>query len=114
VPIGTGCEGAAIIHINGVQYVKLGNWTTNVTHEQVWGYYLVNNLQPGYLVYNNVNFMVASAVGNTIHACSGPEGIILKKATTVYVAARYVSGTNPADLSAQMDVVINLLLADGK
>jgi hypothetical protein len=107
-------EGSAIINFNGTECANLGNWTTNSTHESLWAYYLQNLSQAVFLVYNNTNFVVVSTANNTIHATCGSEGLLLKRATTVFVAARYVPPILPAALSPALDVVVNNLIAAGK
>jgi hypothetical protein len=48
-----------------------------------------------------------------ILACCGREGLILQKANTVFIAARYVHGQVPNAVAAVVAVIVQLLLDAG-
>jgi hypothetical protein len=114
-PLDGVAAGAAIISLQGAECGKKGDWKASAQEQQQWAQYWSDLSQANAkgLFYNKAKNIVVRAADDTILASLGKEGLILQKAKTVFVAARYVEGQVPNSVSAKVGGIVQQLIDAG-
>jgi hypothetical protein len=114
-PLNGVADGSAVISLQGANCGKQGNWKASTAEEQTWAAYWKDLTQANAkgLFYDKKKNIVIRAVEDTIVASLGKEGLILQKAKTVFVAARYIEGQVPNSVSAKVGGIVQQLIDAG-
>jgi hypothetical protein len=117
-------EGSAIISLEGVRYGKAGNWEATTEEEQAYPRIWVNDQCwiTREVSYHQEKHIVVREADGTVFAGSGPdhrpnpmsgvpkEGLILQKAKTVIVVARYGPTQRGSDIAVQVNLLVDNLI----
>jgi hypothetical protein len=115
-PLNGVAEGSAVLSLlQGARRAQQGTWLASTAEEQLWASYwkaLWQATGKG-LFYNRKKNIVIHAVDDSILASCRKEGLILQKAKTVFIAARYIEGQVPNAVSAVVAVIVQKLISAG-
>jgi hypothetical protein len=114
--LGTVCTGSAIISFQGMRMATTGKWLATPDEEGAYAPLLkdVASAQAKPIFYAGKQFIVTRAIEETIFALFGSnEGLILKTAETVFVAAHYTEGQVGSEVSSQVVNTVDQLRTYG-